>query len=124
MSINVNPSIWALTAISGERQWGGNIGYEDDPERLYRYDSQVSNHLRLRDGDIVVIRDRNYVLGISTIESISAKDGQKRIRRCPVCGTAGIKRRHKMLPTWRCKEAHEFEEPNVNRHAKLIHLGG
>jgi hypothetical protein len=32
---------WSLITLSDERQYRGNVGYEDDPTRLYRYDSVV-----------------------------------------------------------------------------------
>lgn len=115
MNVDGNPTAWALTAISGDKQWGGNTGYDDDPKRLYRYDSQVPNHRRLSEGDIVVIRDRTEVIGISIVQGVSAVDGQKVLRRCPVCRTAGIKRRRKIRPVWRCKNAHEFDEPDTEQ---------
>lgn len=114
MPIDSHLSAWALTAISGEKQWGGNTGYEDDPTSLYRYDSQVPNHKRIKAGDIVVIRNRHEVLGYSKISHVSAKDGEKELRRCPTCGTAAIKRRRNTKPTWRCKNAHEFEDPEIS----------
>ena len=115
MAPETHLSAWALTAISGEKQWGGNTGYEDDPTRLYRYDSQVANHKRMKVGDIVVIRDRHEVLGYSKISRISVKNGEKELRRCPTCGTAAIKRRRNARPTWRCKNAHEFENPELGQ---------
>ena len=63
-----NPRAWIFLAIEAGRQWGGNVGYADDPEQLYRFDSNVPNHLQVSPGDVVVIRSRDTVLGFSRIE--------------------------------------------------------
>ncbi len=73
---------WSLLTISGVRQYGGNTGYDDDPEAVYRYDSDVANHRQVGAGDIVFIRSRSEVLGIAEIESILEGTGQKDRLRC------------------------------------------
>jgi hypothetical protein len=37
--------VWSLLTIDGVRQYGGNTGYNDDPEAVYRNDSDVANHI-------------------------------------------------------------------------------
>jgi len=103
---------WSLLTISGVRQYGGNTGYDDDPQAVYRYDSNVANHRRVKPGDIVFIRSRSEVLGISEIERILEGTGQKERLRCPHCHVTNIKRRLTQSPPWRCKNGHIFEEPD------------
>lgn len=102
---------WSLLAIEGVRQYGGNTGYDDDPSAIYRYDSDVANHCNVRSGDIVIVRSRNSVLGIATIEEVIAGIGHKARQRCPSCSSVNIKKRITRLPRWRCSSGHEFDQP-------------
>lgn len=102
---------WSLLTISGARQYGGNTGYDDDPEAVYRYDSDVANHRQVEAGDIVFIRSRSEVLGVAEIERILEGTGQKDRLRCPHCRATNIKRRLTKSPPWGCKNGHFFDEP-------------
>lgn len=102
---------WSLLTIEGARQYGGNAGYEDDPSAIYRYDSDVANHLQVAVGDVVIVRSRTKVLGIAEIGQIVEGSGEKERLRCPECGATNIKERARKLPRWSCKFGHEFEEP-------------
>lgn len=103
--------VWSLLTIAGVRQYGGNAGYDDAPESVYRYDSDVANHLQVQVGDVVFIRSRTEVLGIAEIESIAKGTGQKDRLRCPQCNATNIKRRLTKTPPWGCKYGHFFDEP-------------
>ncbi len=105
------PKAWSLLSIEGTRQYGGNTGYDDDPSRVYRYDSGVPNHLRLQPGDLVFIRSGKDVLGFAEIERIDEAPGEKERLRCPMCRTTNIKSRTSRLPVWGCKDRHLFDEP-------------
>jgi hypothetical protein len=103
---------WSLLSISGGRQYGGNDGYVDSPETMYRYDSSVANSRQLSEGDLVVIRNRSKVLGTAFVERISSEEGTKRRNRCPVCKIPAIKHRATKVPAWRCNNGHEFDAPD------------
>lgn len=118
---------WTLISIAEGRQYGGNLGYEDDPSRVYRYDSSVPNHLQVRQGDIVFVRNRQSVLGMARIERIETAEDSKIGLRCPFCGSPQIKERHRTRPRWRCVKAHLFDDPA--QHATRVntyeaHYGG
>ncbi len=102
---------WALIAISEGRQYGGNRGYEDDPRRVYRFDSSVANHLQVIAGDLVFIRNRNTVIGMARIEGVESGQGAKTRLRCPTCGSPNIKQRQQREPPWRCVMGHVFDVP-------------
>ncbi|MET3225833.1 putative restriction endonuclease [Bradyrhizobium japonicum] len=103
--------VWSLLTIDGVRQYGGNTGYTDDPEAVYRYDSDVANHLQIQVGDVVFVRSRSEVLGVAEIESVVVGAGQKDRLRCPHCKATNIKQRLTMVPRWACKSGHHFDEP-------------
>ena len=106
---------WALISISEGREYGGNLGYEEVPESVYRYDSNVPNHQQIQRGDLVFVRDHATVLGMARIQSITRTDGSKTRRRCPECGTTRIKERSRKLPRWRCRNRHAFDQPRIEQ---------
>ncbi|WP_375790737.1 HNH endonuclease [Bradyrhizobium sp. vgs-9] len=103
--------VWSFLTIDGARQYGGNTGYDDDPEAVYRYDSDVANHLQVQVGDVVFVRSRSNVLGVAEIESVHVGEGQKDRLRCPHCRATNIKQRQTKTPPWACKSGHYFDEP-------------
>lgn len=101
-------------AAGDEREHGGNDGYDDDPSVHYSWDSTVPNHERPRSGDVIVLWDKETLLGASMIESIVHGEVEKTLYRCPTCGRAHIKRRKRTLPRYRCFDCREdFEDPRV-----------
>lgn len=105
---------WSFIALpAGERQYGGNVGYSDDVEQTYRYDSSVPNHKQVSSGDLVLIRDATRLLGIARIEEVTSKPSKKLRQRCPECGNTGIKLRKSMPVPWRCSKGHLFGTPST-----------
>jgi len=105
------PRAWSFLVVEGTRQYGGNVGYDDSPSEIYRFDSNVANHLRVAAGDVAIIRTRDHIKGAAIVEKIIAGEGQKERLRCPICSATNIKRRVKATPAWRCKNQHTFDEP-------------
>jgi putative restriction endonuclease len=105
--------VWSFLTIDGIRQYGGNAGYLDDPSSIYRYDSDVANHLQVSAGDVAVIRSRTEVLGVAEIEQVVEGTGNKERLRCPECGATNIKERATKQPKWACKFGHQFDVPKV-----------
>lgn len=101
---------WLLIAIPDQRQYGGNQGYDDEPASTYRYDSAVPNSRRVSPGDLVLLRDRETLLGLGLVERIVAGSGTKKRFRCPDCNVTGIKERRGLSPRWRCHNGHTFAE--------------
>lgn len=111
---------WLVLSLGAEREYKGNVGYADELDSVYRYDSFVPNHLRLSQGDLLILCDRKSVLGIARISRIEAEEGTKKLSRCSVCGIATIKVRKNKRPEYRCRDGHEFEKPDVTTE-KCIH---
>lgn len=105
------PDLWLVLAFGTERQYGGNLGYEDNPAEVYRYDSFVANHKQVAAGDWMIVCDRERALGLAKIRTIDASDGKKEQQRCPQCGTTGLKERKKLRPRYRCFNGHLFHQP-------------
>lgn len=105
---------WLLLAVSGDRAFGSNDGYDDEPETHYRWDDTVPNHSRINVGDTVVLWDKQASIGASVIEKIDTNSGNKRVYSCPNCGKAHIKSRKTKQPRYRCFKCNEeFDEPDT-----------
>ena len=102
---------WTLISIVKGRQYGGNLGYEEDLKTKYCYDSSVANHRRVRRGDLVFLRNSQTVFGMARIEEIERSRDVKIRQRCPECRTSAIRERLQRKPKWRCKRRHTFARP-------------
>jgi putative restriction endonuclease len=100
-----------LLAVT-DPQYRGNEGYDDEVEQVYRYDSNVANHLRLAAGHFVLLRRDDEVVGAAVVTRVDSKAAKKAINVCPKCGSSGIKARRNALPRFRCFACKEqFAEP-------------
>lgn len=105
---------WSFLVKGEERQYAGNGGYDDLVHRHYDFDSNVPNSTQVAVGDVVVVRDVEYVLGTSRISDLSSWIGEKELHRCTNCGYTQIKRRSTLLPLYRCQKCGaEFDHPVV-----------
>ncbi|MGW9242646.1 hypothetical protein ACWGRL_28555 [[Kitasatospora] papulosa] len=59
---------WLMLAVDEHKRAGD--GYDDDPSRHYSWDDRVNNHAKVQPNDVIVLRDRDMLLGVSVIESI------------------------------------------------------
>jgi hypothetical protein len=109
--IPVEVKAWLVLSFGEDRQHGGNVGYGDDPETVYRYDSYVPNHKRLSPNDLLVIAGRTGLIGFARIIKIQKHHGHKKFFRCPECRTSAIKKRKRARVLFRCNHGHEFEVP-------------
>ena len=70
---------WLFTEIEDEKRiTQGNAGYDDETGVIYRYDNSVPNHKNPVEGDVVVLRMGDEVLGSAVIFEIKSKDGKRR----------------------------------------------
>ncbi|WP_243288761.1 DUF3883 domain-containing protein [Geothrix terrae] len=93
---------WALySSQDGERSFQGNEGYEDKLGEYLSFDNQVANSLRVKEGDRILIIDRNLVYGTSLIDKITSGSANKVMKVCPECETATLSPR-KTKPGSRC----------------------
>lgn len=105
---------WAFKAIDkNELIYRGNNGYEGDPKSSYSYDNYVANHKQVREGDIALIYNRSYIIGVSKINNIKAYESLKEINKCPEpqCDAKKLRTRTNKHPEWRCSNGHEFTTP-------------
>lgn len=102
---------WLLLSYGEARTYGGNLGYEDDPRRVYRYDSFVPNHKQIHEGDIAVVKDDGGLLGLAKICEIQVGPGGKERQSCPECGSYNIWERKTLHPRFRCVKGHLFDTP-------------
>lgn len=109
---------WSFKAVDqDDLRYFGNTGYDDDSTKYYRFDNFVANHTQVKPGDLVIITDRDSVLGISIIESLPTKPYIKHRNKCPENGCKPEKltyRKTKELK-WRCSNKHVFSTPIIEK---------
>ncbi|AYM93891.1 HNH endonuclease [Serratia sp. 3ACOL1] len=107
---------WSFKAIEQDdlRYWG-NDGYHDNSSVFYRYDSFVANHKNVKEGDIVIVTNRDSVLGVSIIDIIATQSTIKKRNKCSHldCNAKKILPRKTIKPEWRCDNGHQFDVPRV-----------
>lgn len=75
---------WSFKAIEkDDLKYWGNDGYNDDSSVFYHYNNSVPNHKNVKEGDIVIIRNRENILGISIIEKLESHSTTKTVFKCP-----------------------------------------
>jgi len=112
MSTSIAPEqAWVLLSFGSDRSYQGNLGYDDELESQYLYDSFVQNHKQLAEGDLVLIKTPEVVAGFARIQRIDSGPSTKPTDTCPECGTPDIKLRKNRWLKYRCARAHEFENP-------------
>jgi hypothetical protein len=94
---------------------GTRASYEDVLGRRYSYDQDVANHKRVKIGDVLLIRDDNVVYGFAVVQEVRTGRVVKETPRCPVCNLSRPHRRRTQLPTFRCRNGHEFDTPKIER---------
>ena len=108
---------WSLLTKMSDRSWVSNDGYPDALGSHYAYDSGVANHLRVKVGHIVVLRDTTYVYGVSRVDGLTETQGTKVRHKCPKCGKADLSHRKSGKPTnYLCRAdecRHEFDVPST-----------
>ncbi|MHA1142546.1 HNH endonuclease [Enterobacter mori] len=107
---------WSFKAIEkDDLKYWGNDGYNDDSSVFYHYNNSVPNHKNVKEGDIVIIRNRENILGISIIEKLESQSTTKTVFKCPHegCNAKKIRPRETVKPKWRCNNGHEFDERKI-----------
>jgi ribosomal protein L37AE/L43A len=107
---------WLLVMKSDdERAWSANDGYDDSSGSYYSYDSNVPNSQQVAPGDLVIVRNDDYLDGWSIVDRIEREeDAAKVIRRCPYCSKTNWRRRKNMVPAVKCDSCgREFDESQV-----------
>lgn len=76
--MNEGSKAWLLITIPDRPIYSGSPGYDDDPASTYRYDSSVPNSRWVSQGDLVLLRDRETVLGTGLVERIESGSGTRK----------------------------------------------
>ena len=90
---------------------GKNGNYSDSSGRTYSWDTYVQNHAKPQVGDIVIVRSKSHVLGVSMISEIAKEPSYKTRLRCSVCASTKLKwSRPKRAFRCACKEISEIPQ--------------
>lgn len=113
---------WAFKSVGEDRSWQSNDGYADVLGSVYVYDSGVGNHTKVAVGDMIVVYGREAVYGVSLIDHIDSRPGQKLRRVCPNCERTGIDRRVNKRPMYWCGKCRsEFDMPDERQEPVTLY---
>lgn len=106
---------WSLLSVGDERHFQGNTGYADVFGSSYAFDSTVTYADKVREGDVVVLRDRKVALGVARVQRVDVEEGLEKLRLvCPECGRTGFKKRAVASPAFLCQLCRvEFDTPGM-----------
>lgn len=110
---------WLLLAAGDDRGHGGNLGYDDQVDSYYSWDSDVPNHKQIQVGDLVAVWDKQALLGISVIEEIESRKGPKVLKRCPRCGATRINERKRSALRFRCMKC-QYQFLDAQLESKIV----
>jgi ribosomal protein L37AE/L43A len=113
ISENKTSRAWLLMRVGDDIRYGSNLGYDGEISKMYCYDSTVQKAGQVMEGDLVLLRDRNQLLGMAKIQSIESFNSEKELFVCPNC-LRRLKhpKRKKEKPSWLCSICkYEFDEP-------------
>jgi putative restriction endonuclease len=104
--------VWILKAKGDQAAFGGNLGYADQPTSHYVYDTNVKNCDKLAEGDLVIIADKEHIIGYASVSYIEVRTNVPKVRlRCPECNTQEHYIRKKIQPKYQCRNKHTFDIP-------------
>ena len=114
ISENKTSRAWLLISCDN-RQYAGNLGYDDEITKKYVYDNKTPNSAQVRKGDLVLLRDKMQLLGVARIELIKNIPIRKKLQYCPFCSERlKNKARKKAKFLYLCSFCkHEFDEPSI-----------
>jgi putative restriction endonuclease len=111
--IKMEQSLWVLKSVEdADRALQTVDHYDDKLSSVYNYDSKVPNFKQIKEGDNIILINKEKILGFATIEKIIESNGVKTIRKCPTCGSSTIDPRKNTLPKFRCNKGHTFAKPD------------
>lgn len=113
MGHKVGERAWVFVMKSdAERSWAANSGHDDHAGMYYSYDSNVGNSKQVGVGDLIVVREDDYVAGWGFVEHIEVTENSpKQITRCPKCRNTNFSRRKTITPANKCASCKaEFDD--------------
>ena len=108
----MNSKLWVLKTVHDKDKASTTIdSYGDSLTEYYNYDNNVANSKQIKEGDYAIIIDKKKILGFSKIGYIDQYEGEKTVRKCPICGHSTLDKRKTKFPIYRCNKGHEFDQP-------------
>lgn len=98
--------VWLFRALDEQdnRRATSGLLYDDDIDSHYSYSNQVPNSRQVKEGDLVLVRDNQVLLGAAVIQEITEQEQTVERLQCPICGNSKMYWR-KNRQDWRCDGA-------------------
>ena len=88
--------------------------YKEDITKEYTYDNLVRNFSLIDKDTLVIVRDRENLIGFAEVSLIESEPFKKQFVKCPNCGKADLRKRKNKVPKYLCVDCrHEFDEAKI-----------
>ena len=94
-------------------------GYGETIGESYQWRTNLANGSGLAEGDVIMIRNGDQIMGFSFIESIKRTLKPHESHECPFCKKAQVEARSTLQPRFRCKSCKKvFTKPIIKRKSE------
>ena len=110
----VYPNILVVSHIQDDAANDAVNNYKEDILNEYIYDNLVRNHKMVAKDDLLIIKDRENLIGFAEVSHIESEPFTKKLVKCPNCGKADLRKRKNIAPKYLCVDCRtEFEIPRI-----------
>jgi hypothetical protein len=107
---------WMVISKSPDATVRADDGYLETIGESYEWVSKLPNGNEISVGDLLIIRDSEFVLGFSIIDCIDVSRKVREKNTCPKCGVAQVRVRKTIKPIYMCAACSAtFDSPNTEK---------
>jgi ribosomal protein L37AE/L43A len=118
-SLTVPPNsrrAWIVISKNPDSTVRADDGYLETIGESYEWVSKLPHGNDISVGDLLLVRDSEFLLGFSIIDQIDVYSKIREKSTCPKCGVAQVRVRKTVLPMYLCAGCnHTFESPNIEK---------
>ena len=122
-------NVWLCISKDPESTVRADDGYSETLGESYEWVSKLPYGGDIKVGDVIVIRNSDYLIGFSIIETIEVTEKLRENSLCPKCAKAQVRERKTKNPKYMCASCHnEFDVPRIEismlEHRRALYGAG
>ena len=121
--------VWLCISKDPENTVRADDGYSETVGESYEWVSKLPYGGDIKVGDVIAIRNSDYLIGFSIIETIEVTEKLRENSLCPGCAKAQVRERKTKKPKYMCASCHiEFDVPRIEismlEHRRALYGAG
>ena len=122
-------NVWLCISKDPESTVRADDGYSETVGESYEWVSKLPYGADIKVGDVIAIRNSDFLIGFSVIESIEVSEKLRENSLCPKCAKAQVRERKTKNPRYVCASCHnEFDFPRIEifllEHRRALYGAG